>query len=208
MTDPNYTHISILVDRSGSMASIKTDTEGGVNTLLNDQAKEPGRATLALAQFDTEYETVYGPGDLQAAPKFVLTPRSSTALLDAMGRSITETGEYLASLPEDQRPAHVIFVVATDGYENASREWTRERVFELVKQQREQYGWTFIYLGANQDAIQVGASMGFAVGQTITYDATREGTQSVYASTSSIVRGARKGGRTSFSDADRAAAKR
>lgn len=208
MTDPNYTHITMLVDRSGSMRSIMSDTEGGVNTLLDDQTKEPGRATLTLVQFDDAYEVVYGPGDLAEASEFKLAPRGNTALLDAMGKSITTTGEYLKGLAEDQRPGQVIFVVATDGYENASRDWNRSQVFDLVTQQREQYGWTFIYLGANQDAIAVGASMGMLANSSITYDANNVGTQSVYASTSSVLRGARKGAAAAFTDADRKAAQR
>jgi hypothetical protein len=203
MTDSNYTHIAVLLDRSGSMSAIKSDTEGGFKTFLDEQKRQPGKATLSLSQFDTVYDVVYGPRDIQTAPDLVLSPRGGTALLDGMGRCITETGEFLAGLPEAERPGNVIFVTITDGEENSSHEWTRERVFAEVKKQQEQYGWTFIFLAANQDAIQAGAQYGVNSGTSLTYDSHNVG--GTYASLSASITRSRSGGVADFSQAERAA---
>jgi uncharacterized protein YegL len=196
MTDPNYTHIAVVLDRSGSMSSIVKDTEGGYNTFLADQKKAPGTATISLAQFDNVYESVHGPIDIQTANNLRLIPRGGTALLDAMGKAITETGEYLAALPESKRPGKVVFVTITDGGENSSNEWTRNQVFKLVTKQREKFAWEFVFLGANQDAIAVGTSLGVSAGSSINYQASRAGTQSVYAGLSSNITNTRATGQS------------
>ena len=112
---------------------------------------------------------MYADRDLADVPPLELAPRGSTALLDALGRLIIDAGERLAALPEDQRPGSVIVGVMTDGMENASREWTHPRIKELIEQQTRDYGWQFLYLGADQDAIEEGAKMGFAAGKSMTY---------------------------------------
>ena len=167
----NYSHIELLLDRSGSMETIKTDMEGGIKTFLNEQRAARGLATFALRQFDDRYEVVIQPTplDLVRNDRIKLVPRGMTALLDAMGKSITEAGEYLASMDEDDRPEHVFFVIVTDGLENASHEWSKDKISELVKAQTEQYGWNFIYLGANQDAIAVAGDIGIAGANTMNY---------------------------------------
>lgn len=173
MTDATLTHLYFLLDRSGSMQSIRTDTEGGFDAFIAEQRRLPGRCRVTLAQFDDRYEEVYADRDLADVPPLQLAPRGSTALLDALGRLIVEAGERLAALPEDQRPASVIVGVMTDGYENASREWTHARVKDLIEQQSRDYGWQFLYLGADQDAIEEGAKMGFAAGKSMTYSRGR-----------------------------------
>ena len=173
MTDATLTHLYFLLDRSGSMQSIRTDTEGGFDAFIEEQRALPGRCRVTLAQFDDRYEEVYVDRDLADVPPLQLAPRGSTALLDALGRVIVEAGERLAALPEDQRPASVIVGVMTDGYENASREWTHPRIKELIEQQTRDYGWQFLYLGADQDAIEEGAKMGFAAGKSMTYSRGR-----------------------------------
>ena len=112
---------------------------------------------------------MYADRDLADVPPLELLPRGRTALLDALGRLITTAGERLAALPEDARPGSVIVGVMTDGMENASREWTHPRIKELIEQQTRDYGWQFLYLGADQDAIEEGAKMGFAAGKSMTY---------------------------------------
>src|SRR6478752_6456850 len=107
MTDRSYTHIAFLLDRSGSMQAIKSDTEGGFNAYIAGQQGQPGRCTVTLAQFDTEYEIVHQAIDLATVPALHLHPRGSTALLDSIARLINETGEFLAGLPEDRRPGTV-----------------------------------------------------------------------------------------------------
>jgi Mg-chelatase subunit ChlD len=170
MTDPNYTDILLIVDRSGSMGLIQVDAEGGINAFLDEQKKGPGRCTVTLAEFDHEYTALYTSKPVAEVPAYRLQPRGTTALLDAIGRALTETGRRLASLAENERPGNVVVVIQTDGLENASQEWTRERVLAAVTEQIEKYGWTFTYLGANQDAIAVGTGLGIPAGNSLTFD--------------------------------------
>ena len=169
MTDANLTHLYFLLDRSGSMVSLRADTIGGFDTFIAEQRTAPGRCRVTLAQFDNEYDEVYADRDIATVPSLVLVPRGSTALLDALGRLVVTAGERLAALPEAERPGSVIVGVMTDGYENASRDWTHERIKALIEQQAREYGWQFLYLGADQDAIEEGAKMGFAAGKSMTY---------------------------------------
>ena len=120
-------------------------------------------------QFDNVYEEVYTGRDLADVPSLTLVPRGSTAMLDAIGRVVNATGARLAAMPEDQRPGTVIVGIMTDGLENASREFTYPMVKVLIEQQEQVYGWTFMYMGANQDAIEVGASLGVARDRSLTY---------------------------------------
>lgn len=169
MTDPTYTDITMVLDRSGSMQSIRDDTIGGFDAFLAEQRSQPGRCTVTLVQFDNEYEEVYVGRDLADVPGLTLVPRGSTAMLDAIGRAAHATGARLAALPEERRPGTVIVGVMTDGLENASREFSYADIKALVEQQEQVYGWTFMYLGANQDAIEVGASIGVARDRALTY---------------------------------------
>ena len=116
----DLTDITLVVDRSGSMQDIRSDAEGGVNAFIENQAKEPGEALLTLVQFDTEFEFLHTGVPIKDVPRYSLVPRGSTALLDAVGRAINETGERISKLAEAERPALVVFVVMTDGLENSS----------------------------------------------------------------------------------------
>jgi hypothetical protein len=169
MTDTTLTHLYFLLDRSGSMQSIRSDTMGGFDAFIEEQRGAPGRCRVTLAQFDDRYDEVYADRDLADVPPLELAPRGSTALLDALGRFITESGERLAALPEDERPGSVVVGVMTDGLENASREWSHPRIKALIEQQTREYGWQFLYLGADQDAIEEGSKMGFAADRSMTY---------------------------------------
>jgi len=157
MTKSNYTHLTLVVDRSGSMESIRDDAQGGINTLLKEQFAEDGELTVTLVEFDTTIDTVVRMTD--AAPTYTLVPRGSTALLDAVGGEIVRTGENLAALSDEQKPEQVLFVVVTDGHENASVEYQLEAVRNLITQQRDQYNWAFQFLGAAETAWQ-GREMG------------------------------------------------
>ena len=169
MTDPTYTDITMVLDRSGSMQSIKDDTIGGFDAFISVQGRLPGRCTVSLVQFDNVYEEVYTGRDLADVPGLTLVPRGSTAMLDAIGRAVNAAGARLAAMPEDGRPGTVIVGIMTDGLENASREFTYPMVKALIEQQEQAYGWTFMYMGANQDAIEVGASLGVARDRSLTY---------------------------------------
>ena len=169
MTRSDLTTIYFLLDRSGSMQSIKTDTEGGFAAFVEEQRKAPGECRVTLAQFDNEYDVVYADRPLADVPALDLQPRGSTALLDAMGRTITDAGARLAAMPEDERPGTVIVAIMTDGMENASQEWTHPAIKALVTQQSDHYGWQFMYMGADQDAIEVGTQLGVSAAASVTY---------------------------------------
>lgn len=202
MTNDNKTAIAVLIDRSGSMYAIRTDAEGAVNSFIKDQRSEPGECTVRLDQFDSEFENVYPSTDIKEVKDFVLKPRGATALTDAIGRTVIEFGAELAALPEKERPGTVIVVVVTDGYENASHEFTAAKVKELIKRQEDEYNWSFVFLAAGQDAIATGANYGFAQGGTMTFDTSN--IAGTFASTSTYVTNVRGGNRSyEFTDEDR-----
>jgi len=183
----DLTNITFILDRSGSMKDVRSDTIGGFNTFIQAQRALPGECVASLVQFDDLYEPMYSAKPIQEAPLLTtetFVPRGWTALLDAIGRTIIETGKSLAAMPEDQRPEKVIFVILTDGGENASKEFTREKVFEMIGHQRDVYLWDFVFLGANQDAIAVGAGLNISAASSMTYAANAAGTQSAFVSAS------------------------
>ena len=157
----DYTDITLVVDRSGSMESMKEDAQGGINTFISEQATKPGECLVTLVQFDGEYEPVWSGVRAADCPRYELVPRGNTALLDAVGRTIDATGARLAALPEEERPGLVIFVITTDGMENASRTYTRERVREMIAHQQNVYKWQFTFLAASADAFDEGNQLGF-----------------------------------------------
>ena len=169
MTNPDLTHIEFVLDRSGSMQDIKHDIEGGFDAYIADQKKHPGQCTVSLTQFDNEYEHVFTAIDISQVAKLNLAPRGRTALLDALGRTINELGQRLSALPEDQRPGLVIFAIMTDGKENASHEFTHAMIKAMITHQERTYSWQFLYMGADQNAIEVGASIGISADRSLTY---------------------------------------
>ncbi len=169
MTNPNLTHLYFLLDRSGSMQSIKDDTEGGFDAFIAEQRTQPGDCRVTLAQFDDRYEEVYRDVPVADVPPLRLSPRGSTALLDSIGRLLGEAGERLAALPEHERPGVVIVGIMTDGHENASHELTHAQVKAMIERQTAEYSWQFLYMGADQDAIEVGSSIGVAAANSMTY---------------------------------------
>ena len=159
----DLTDITLVIDRSGSMQSIKKDAEGGVNAFVEQQAKEPGEASLTLVQFDTEYEFLHRGVPIGKVPKYELVPRGMTALLDAVGRAINETGERLAKIDERDRPGLVVFVIMTDGLENSSVEFSNEQVKQMIEEQQTKYNWHFTFLGADQNAFDEAGKLGIAM---------------------------------------------
>lgn len=158
----DLTDITLVVDRSGSMQSIRDDAEGGVNAFIEGQAKESGEALLTLVQFDTEYEFLHKGVPVSQAVGYKLVPRGSTALLDAVGRAMNETGQRLALMAEQDRPGLVVFVVMTDGEENSSKEFSKADIKKMIQLQQERYGWHFTFLGADQDVFAEAREMGMA----------------------------------------------
>jgi len=169
MSRSDLTQLHFILDRSGSMQSIKSDIEGGFAAFVDEQRKAPGACLANLSQFDDTYEVVYADRPLADVPPLDLRPRNMTALHDAMGRLITDAGAKLASIPEAERPGTVIVAIMTDGLENASKEWHAPAIKALVELQTKQYHWEFLYMGADQDAVEVGAGLGIAAGNSITY---------------------------------------
>jgi hypothetical protein len=169
MSNQNLTLIVFLLDRSGSMQSIKSDVIGGFDAFLTEQRAADGDCRVTLAQFDNEYEVVYRSVPLSDVPPLELNPRNSTALLDSMGKLITDTAAEIDALTEDDKPGSVIVAIMTDGMENASSEWRRPDVKALVEQQTNQFAWEFLYMGADQDAVEVGKDLGVKAEQAITY---------------------------------------
>lgn len=169
MTRADLTHLYFLLDRSGSMQSIKSDIEGGFAAFIDEQRRAPGECRVTLAQFDDQYDVVYSSVPVDQVPALDLRPRNMTALLDAMGRLITSAGDELAALPDDARPGTVVVAIMTDGLENASKEWSRPAIKALVEQQTTAYNWQFLYMGADQDAVEVGQGIGVGADTSVTY---------------------------------------
>lgn len=210
MTKPGLTLVAALLDRSGSMQSIRSDTEGGFDAYIAEQRRQPGEVLVTLAQFDDRYETVYASRPIAQVPALVLAPRGMTALLDGIGRLVTDVGAGLAAQAEAERPSKVIVMVMTDGHENSSREWTAEGVRALIAQQEKEFSWEFLFLGANIDAVSVGGNLGFSPDRALTYGASAAGVQGAYAAAASYTSRSRSAPAAApvagFSDADREAA--
>lgn len=174
MTNPDYTALLFIIDESGSMHSISKDMEGGINTLLESQSQLAGKLTVDVAYFDTKFRYPLSMASADDA-QISIIPKGGTALHDAIVRASSQFGETLAALPEDERPGNVVVVIVTDGEENSSRESTIHDVKALITTQQDDYNWSFLFLGANQDAILTGQSFGLRRGSSLTYDATSVG---------------------------------
>jgi len=185
-----YTHISMVIDRSGSMGSCWSDVTGGFAKLIQDQKLLDKPCTFTLVAFDNEY---LKPADFEdiknVAEVLDFAPRGSTALLDAVGKSIVETGEKLAALNEDERPEKVLFVIQTDGRENASREFTAEKVKELIESQKADYNWEFMFLSADLSSLESARSWGVTFDSSAAYG--DQNTAATYNMVSNKVRGFR-----------------
>ena len=181
------TEIAFVLDRSGSMSTVAESAVAGFNEFLRDQQTAPGRARFTLVLFDDEFLVPIDAKPInEVAPLDSLTyvPRASTALLDAIGRTVDGLGVRLASTAEPDRPGKVIVAILTDGYENASRKYTQHDIAERIRHQREKYGWEFLFLGANQDAIATAAAMNIAAGSAATFQADAAGAKASFKSAS------------------------
>lgn len=186
----DYTDITFILDRSGSMQAVREDTIGGFNSFLEKQHDEPGEAKVSLYQFDDIYEVVYEGKDISEAPELTMetfVPRNYTALYDAICYTINKVGARLSALPEEERPGKVLIVVVTDGMNNASKEFTAREVNAMITHQTENYKWQFQFIGANQDAIAGAASIGIPVKNSLSYAANSQGTGHMFTSLSKRV---------------------
>ena len=206
-----YTHIHVLLDRTGSMHSIEKDTIDGFNTFLNEQRGLPGRATISLVQFDSEdpYEEIYSFEDIHTAPELsseTYSPRGTTPLYDAIGKAINDV-QHRTSLEDKNAPDKIAFVIITDGMDNASIEYTKDMVKNLVEDKQNNENWQFVFLSADLDSIVDVGNMGFCGQSVMAYDANAKGVHSMYASVSSSIasfRSAVENTGVAFSDMDRA----
>ena len=190
----NLTEMVFILDRSGSMQNLTDDTIGGFNSMIENQKKEEGEAFVTTVLFDDQYELLHDHIDineLQPITNKEYYARGTTALLDAIGKTINSIGSRLSATPENERPEKVIFVITTDGMENASREFSKNTIKEMIKHQQDKYSWTFMFLGANMDAVSEAASLGINTDFARTYTADTWGTQSVYTSMSNAMSCAR-----------------
>ena len=203
------THITVILDRSGSMESIRQDVIGGFNAFVRQQQQEPAAATLSLVQFDSQdpYEVVLRFVPLADVPPLTLerfVPRGMTPLLDALGRGLVELDATLAALPAAERPEQVVFVVVTDGLENASRAFTYAQVHQLLTAHEAQ-GWQLVYLSADLSAVDEAERIGFAPDRSMAFDPDRQGTAAMWQSVSNRTSEYRTGRRRSldFDEEDR-----
>ena len=179
----NLTEMVFVLDRSGSMRSLTADTIGGFNELIEKQKKLEGDAYVTTVLFDHEYELLHDHvalGEVAPLTDREYFARGSTALLDAVGRTINTVGARLATMPEEERPAHVVFVITTDGMENASCEYTAKQVREMVEHQQQKYSWQFVFLGANMDAVSEAGKLGISAKYAANFAPSRRGVSQMY----------------------------
>jgi len=191
------THITFVLDSSGSMSSIREDTIGGFNSFLEDQKNEPGDSTVTLFEFNSDVSLLYQDEPLEDAPSLdteTYTPGGRTALHDAIITAINNTRSHVAERA-DVSPDNVVIVVLTDGKENSS-ETPQKTVRNQVEYQQEDAGWEFLFIGANQDAALTASEMGMNVDNALDMAHSGEGTRSAYSSTSDVVSDIREKGNT------------
>jgi hypothetical protein len=198
--------IAILLDRSGSMETMRDDAVAGFNAFVADQRALPGEATLLLAQFDDRYDMVYDAIPLAEVPPLtaeVFVPRGATALLDAIGRTLNDVRARLARLPADRRPSRVAVVVITDGRENSSQEFTAEMVRRMIETHRSVHGWEILFLGTSEQAIEDSRALGVDASHTTSFSPTAVGMRRAFEAISQTIRTHRAGGPAVFDDESR-----
>ncbi len=179
----DLTELVFILDRSGSMGGLESDTIGGYNALLEKQKSEPGEAIVTTVLFDDNYELLHdrimikGIRSITGQDYFV---RGSTALLDAIGKTIHKIAGAHQHTDESQRPGKTLMVITTDGLENASREYTCQKVRQMIEHQKQEFGWEFLFLGANIDAISTAGKFGIAADRAVNYHADSAGTRLNY----------------------------
>lgn len=174
----DYTHICVVLDASGSMETIKEDSKGSMNEFIKKQQGEPGKTVFELYQFSDNSQRIVSPVDVKEVGRSLMDHyecSGCTALYDAVCRAIDELGTELAAMPESERPANVLFVILTDGMENASKRFTSDDAKKRIECQRTVYNWEFLFLAANQDAFAAGEALGVPHEYCAEFEATPEG---------------------------------
>ena len=177
------TEVIFILDRSGSMSGLEADTIGGFNSMIAKQKKEEGEAYISTVLFDDKTEVLYDRvpiSKVEPMNENQYYVRGCTALLDALGRAIHHIGNVHKYAREEDRPEKTLFIITTDGMENSSHEYSYDKVKKMVEKQKKKYGWEFLFLGANIDAIEVAGRFGIAANRAINYESDRQGTQLNY----------------------------
>ena len=186
----NLTEIVFILDRSGSMAGLEDDTIGGFNAMIEKQKGEPGEAFVSTVLFDNVSEVIHDRVDVQKIQPMTRRDyyvRGCTALLDAVGQAVHHIGNVHKYAREEDRPEKTLFVITTDGMENASRHYSYDRVKTMIQRQKELYGWEFLFLGANIDAAKEAARFGIRADRAANYHADCRGTAVIYEAMSEAV---------------------
>jgi uncharacterized protein YegL len=185
----NFTKIAFILDESGSMYSLKNDTIGNFNSFVEEQKKVSGECELSIVKF-SDNVNIQDSKNLKNIEKLTdkdYSPNGCTALLDAIRYTINKLGTELNKLKEEEKPENVIIVILTDGEENSSKEFNNQKIKEMIQHQENKYNWTFLYLGANQDAFSVGNNYGISTDRIMNYSADVKGLHDAYNSISYAV---------------------
>ncbi|MBE6982050.1 MAG: hypothetical protein E7437_07020 [Ruminococcaceae bacterium] len=186
----DLTEIVFILDRSGSMAGLESDTIGGFNAMLRKQKTEPGEAVISTVLFDSETQVIHDRVPLDKVSELTdrdYYVRGCTALLDAVGGAIHHIGNVHKYARQEDVPEHTLFVITTDGLENASRKYSYNKVKAIIERQKEKYGWEFIFMGANIDAAKEAARFGISQDRAANYHADSQGTSVIYQAVSRAV---------------------
>lgn len=194
MQKNNITELVFILDRSGSMAGLEEDTIGGFNSMIEKQKNEDGECYVSTVLFDHVSEVLHDRvrlADIKPMTDKDYTVRGSTALIDALGNAIRHIGNIHKYARKEDVPAHTMFVITTDGCENASTQYTSEQVRSMIERQKEKYAWEFLFIGANIDAVDTAARYGIDANRAVNYNADKRGTHILYNSVASAVRNIR-----------------
>ena len=173
------TEVVFILDRSGSMSGLEADTIGGYNSMLSKQKQEEGEAIISTVLFDDQTEILHDRKSLDKVERITdkdYYVRGCTALLDAVGGAIHHIGKVQKEMPEEDRPEKTLFIITTDGMENASKRYSYGRVKKMVEKKKRKHHWEFIFLGANIDAIEVAGRFGVAANRAVRYECDCAGT--------------------------------
>ena len=186
----NITELVFILDRSGSMSGLESDTVGGFNTMIEKQKKQNAPCYVSTVLFNHTSEVLYDRvklGEVQKMTEENFFVGGSTALMDAIGGAIHHIGNIHKYIRPEDVPANTMFVIMTDGMENASRRYSSEKVKQMIERQKKRYGWEFLFIGANIDAVETAARYGIDADRAVNYHADKEGTRVVYQSVANAV---------------------
>jgi len=189
MANKNLTELVFILDRSGSMSGLEGDTIGGYNSLLEKQRKEVGEATVTTVLFDDQYEMIHDHaaiGKVKDITNKEYFARGMTGLLDAIGKTINHVSNRHKNALDNEVPEKTMVVIITDGYENASREFALPQVKQMIEKQKTEFGWEFLFLGANIDAVSTAAGFGISADRAVTYEADSKGTRMNFDAVSNV----------------------